>query len=417
MAESEHKIRIIPLGGVDEFGKNITVVEYGEDMLVVDCGSIFPKEDMLGVDLVIPDVTYLIKNRERIRGMLLTHGHEDHIGATPYVLRQVPMALYGTKLTLALVDLKLKEHRIAGVPLNVVRPGDVIRLGCFQVRFLHVNHSIAGAVALAITCPAGTVVFRGDFKVDYTPIDGQVTDLAGFAELGSKGVLAFLCESTNIERKGYTMSETKIGQTFIDMFQQAKGRVIVAMFASNIHRVQMVVDSAAMFGRRVCFVGRSMVNVTRVAMSIGELSIPEENLIDVDDLENYADEEILVVTTGSQGEAMAGLTRMAYGEHRKLQIRPTDMVILSAHPRPWRGSSTSSTAAGPTSSTASWARCTSPATPARRRSSSCTRWSSPSISCPSTASIRSCGSTRSWPRRWAPGRKTSSSRRSVRSSR
>ncbi|MEG0740724.1 MAG: ribonuclease J [Clostridia bacterium] len=334
MEETDQKLRIIPLGGVDEFGKNITVIEYGEDIIVVDCGSIFPKEDMLGVDLVIPDVTYLIKNKDRIRGMLLTHGHEDHIGATPYVLRQVPMPLYATKLTLALVDLKLKEHRIAGISLNVIKPRDEITLGCFTVKFIHVNHSIAGAVALAITCPAGTIVMSGDFKVDFTPIDGEVTDLASFAVLGNAGVLAFLCESTNIERKGHTMSETKIGQTFIDMFQQAKGRVIVAMFASNIHRVQMVVDSAAMFGRKVCFVGRSMVNVSRVAMSIGELNIPEENIIDVDDIDNYPDESILVVTTGSQGEAMAGLTRMAYGEHRKLQIRPTDMVIISASPIP-----------------------------------------------------------------------------------
>ena len=334
MADTEQRLKIIPLGGVDEFGKNITVVEYGDDILVVDCGSIFPKEDMLGVDLVIPDVTYLIKNRHRIRGLLLTHGHEDHIGATPYVLRQVPMPLYGTKLTLALVDLKLKEHRVAGIPLNVVKPRDELDLGCFHVKFIHVNHSIAGAVAIAITCPAGTIVFSGDFKIDFTPIDGEVADLASFAMLGNDGVLAFLCESTNVERKGHTMSETKIGQTFIDMFQQAKGRVIVAMFASNIHRVQMVVDSAQLFGRKVCFVGRSMVNVTRVAMSIGELKIPEENIIDVDDIDSYPDEEVLVVTTGSQGEAMAGLTRMAYGEHRKLQIRPTDMVIISAHPIP-----------------------------------------------------------------------------------
>ncbi len=332
--QEEQKLRIIPLGGLDEFGKNITVVEYGNDILVVDCGSIFPKEDMLGVDLVIPDVTYLIKNKDRIRGLLLTHGHEDHIGATPYVLRQVPMPLYGTKLTLALVDLKLKEHRVNGIPLNVVEPGDDIKLGGFRVRFIHVNHSIAGAVAIAITCAAGTVVFSGDFKVDYTPIDGPVTDLATFATIGKEGVLAFLCESTNIARKGNTMSETKIGQTFIDMFQQAKGRVIVAMFASNVHRVQMVVDSAAMFGRKVCFVGRSMVNVSRVAMSIGAMNIPEENIIDVDDIDNYPDNEILVVTTGSQGEAMAGLTRMAYCEHRKLQIRPSDMVIISASPIP-----------------------------------------------------------------------------------
>lgn len=334
MAETEPKLRIIPLGGVDEFGKNITVLEYGEDIVVVDCGSIFPKEDMLGVDLVIPDVTYLIKNRSRIRGMLLTHGHEDHIGATPYVLRQIPMPLYGTKLTLALVDLKLKEHRVSGIALNVLKPGDTIKLGSFTAEFIHVNHSIAGSVAMAITCPAGTVILSGDFKVDFTPIDGVVTDLAAFAAHGRAGVLAFLCESTNVERKGHTMSETKIGQTFMDMFQQAKGRVIVAMFASNIHRVQMVVDSGAMYGRKVCFIGRSMVNVSRVAMSIGELTIPAENIIDVDDIDNYPDEEILVVTTGSQGEAMAGLTRMAYSEHRKLQIRPSDMVVISASPIP-----------------------------------------------------------------------------------
>ena len=329
------KLRIVSLGGVDEIGKNMTVFEYEDDIVVVDCGSIFPKEDMLGIDLVIPDVSYLVAKKKNVRGYLLTHGHEDHIGATPYILRQVPAPLYGTKLTLALVDLKLKEYRVSGIPMQVVSPRDEVRLGrYFTAKFIHVSHSIAGACAIALTCPAGTVVVSGDFKVDYTPIDGHVTDLASFAELGEQGVMALLCESTNVERPGHTISEKKIGQTFDTQFQEAKGRVIVAMFASNIHRMQMVVDCAIRYGRRVCFVGRSMVNVSRVAMQIGELHIPDECMVDVDNLDQYPDNEILVMTTGSQGEPMAGLTRMAYSEHRKLQIRQSDMVIISASPIP-----------------------------------------------------------------------------------
>ncbi len=329
------RLRIVSLGGVDEIGKNMTVFEYEDDIVVVDCGSIFPKEDMLGIDLVIPDVSYLVAKKKNVRGYLFTHGHEDHIGATPYILRQVPAPLYGTKLTLALVDLKLKEHRIPGIPMQVVHPRDEIRLGKhFTAKFIHVSHSIAGACAIALTCPAGTVLVSGDFKIDYTPVDGHVTDLASFAELGEKGVLAMLCESTNVERPGHTMSERKIGQTFETMFRDAKGRVIVAMFASNIHRMQMVIDNAIRYGRRVCFIGRSMVNVSRVAMQIGELHIPEECIIDVDALDQFPDDEILVMTTGSQGEPMAGLTRMAYSEHRKLQIRQSDMVIISATPIP-----------------------------------------------------------------------------------
>lgn len=329
------KLRIVSLGGVDEIGKNMTVFEYEDDIVVVDCGSIFPKEDMLGIDLVIPDVSYLVAKKKNVRSYLLTHGHEDHIGATPYILRQVPAPLYGTKLTLALVDLKLKEYRVSGIPMQVVSPRDEVRLGrYFTAKFIHVSHSIAGACAIALTCPAGTVVVSGDFKVDYTPIDGHVTDLASFAELGERGVMALLCESTNVERPGHTISEKKIGQTFDTQFQEAKGRVIVAMFASNIHRMQMVVDCAIRYGRRVCFVGRSMVNVSRVAMQIGELHIPDECMVDVDNLDQYPDNEILVMTTGSQGEPMAGLTRMAYSEHRKLQIRQSDMVIISASPIP-----------------------------------------------------------------------------------
>ncbi|MDO4838569.1 MAG: ribonuclease J [Clostridia bacterium] len=333
-ATEPSKLRIVSLGGVDEIGKNMTVFEYEDDIVVVDCGSIFPKEDMLGVDLVIPDVSYLVAKKKNVRGYLFTHGHEDHIGATPYILRQVPAPLYGTKLTLALVDLKMKEHRVPNITMHVVQPRDEIQLGKFTCKFIHVSHSIAGACAIALTCPAGTVVVSGDFKVDYTPIDGQVTDLQTLASLGEKGVMALLCESTNVERPGQTMSEMKIGPTFENLFRDAKGRVIVAMFASNIHRMQMVIDNGIRYGRRVCFIGRSMVNVSRVAMQIGELHIPEDCLIDVDSLDQYPDEEILVMTTGSQGEPMAGLTRMAYAEHRKLQIRQSDMVLISATPIP-----------------------------------------------------------------------------------
>ncbi len=332
--EAPSKLRIVSLGGVDEIGKNMYVLEYEDDIVVVDCGSIFPKEDMLGVDLVIPDVSYLVAKKKNVRGFLLTHGHEDHIGAIPYVLHQVDAPLFGTRLTLALVDVKLKEHRISNARMQVVQPREVIQLGQFTVQFIHVSHSIAGACAIAITCPEGTVICSGDFKVDYTPIDGEVMDLQTLAAYGEQGVLALLCESTNVERSGFTMSELKVGETFDNMFREAKGRVIVAMFASNIHRMQMVIDNGIRYGRRVCFIGRSMVNVSRVAMEIGELRIPDDCLVDIDSINDYDDSELLVMTTGSQGEPMAGLTRMAFAEHRKLQIRPTDMVIISATPIP-----------------------------------------------------------------------------------
>ena len=328
------KLRIIPLGGVAEIGKNMTAFEYEDDILVVDCGSIFSSEDMLGIDLVIPDVSYLVANKDRVRGYVFTHGHEDHIGATPYVLRQVPAPIYGTRLTLALIDIKLREHRVGGIQLNAVLPKDEVRIGQFTVKFIKVNHSIPGACALAISCPAGVVVHSGDFKIDYTPVDGEVTDLGTLAAIGERGVLALLCESTNIERPGYTMSERKIGETFVNQFRNAQGRVIVAMFASNINRLQQVVDSGIRFGRKVCFIGRSMISVSRVAMQLGELNIPDEYLLEVDDLDNYRDDEILVLTTGSQGEPMSGLTRMAFSEHRKLQIKPSDKVIISATPIP-----------------------------------------------------------------------------------
>ena len=328
------KLRIIPLGGVDEIGKNMTVFEYDRDIIVVDCGSMFPKDDMLGIDLVIPDASYLVANKERVRGYVFTHGHEDHIGAVPYVVSQVPAPLYGSRLTLALIENKLREHHVSGVPLNTVEARQVIQLGCFTVRFIKVNHSIPGAFALAITCPIGTVVCSGDFKVDYTPIDGEVTDLTTLAAIGSKGVLALLCESTNIERPGYTMSERKVADTFYEQINNARGRVIIAMFSSNVFRLQQVVDCAVHYHRKVCFVGRSMVNVTAVAMELGELRIPDGSLIDIDDLDKNRDDELVVLTTGSQGEPMSGLTRMAFSEHRKLQIKQSDKIIISASPIP-----------------------------------------------------------------------------------
>ena len=328
------KLRIIPLGGVGEIGKNMTAFEYEDDIVVLDCGSIFPRQDMLGIDLVIPDVTYLERNRERVRAYLITHGHEDHIGAVPYVFPKVPAPVYGTKLTCALIQGKLTEHNIHGIPLHVVKPRDTVRAGAFTVQFIKVSHSIAGAVAMAISCPAGTVIATGDFKIDYTPIDGEITDLNTLAAWGSRGVLALLADSTNVERPGYTMSEKKVGETFHNLFKDAKGRVIIAMFASNLHRIQQVVDICVEFGRKICFVGRSMVNVTRLAMQIGELKIPQDVYIEIGDLDCYEDDEIVVLTTGSQGEPMSGLTRMANSEHRKLQIREGDTVIISATPIP-----------------------------------------------------------------------------------
>ena len=331
----ETRLKIIPLGGLGEIGKNLTVLEYQNDIIVIDLGSIFPREDMPGVDLVIPDTSYLEHNREKIRGYFITHGHEDHIGAVPYVLRNLPAPVYGTKLTLALCEHKLKEHRLQGIaPLNVVTEGDVIQAGCFSVEFIHVNHSIAGACALAVRTPVGTIVHTGDFKVDYTPLDGAPINLGRLAELGQEGVLALLCDSTNAERPGYTMSEKKVAATFNELFQKATGRVIIAMFASNVHRIQAVVDSCVRFHRKVCLMGRSMVNVSKVAMQLGYLKIPEGTLVPAEEIDRYPDEQVAVVTTGSQGEPMSGLSRMAFAEHRKLEIRESDMVIISATPIP-----------------------------------------------------------------------------------
>lgn len=329
-------LRIISLGGLNEIGKNITAYECGDDIIVVDCGLAFPDSDMLGVDLVIPDVTWLIKNKDRIRGVVLTHGHEDHIGALPYVLKQVNMPLYGTELTLALVEGKLKEHGLTGrVKLHVVKPGDTVKLGGMTVEFINVNHSIAGSVALAINTPAGMFIQTGDFKIDCTPISGDMIDLARFGELGKEGVTGLLMDSTNAERSGYTLSERTVGEAFDSLFAKAEGkRLIIATFASNVHRVQQIVDYAQKYGRHVAVSGRSMVNVCSISAELGYLRVPDGLIVDIDEMERFPKDKMVLVTTGSQGEAMSALSRMAYSDHRKVVVGPDDFVIISANPIP-----------------------------------------------------------------------------------
>lgn len=329
MASKIKPLKIIPLGGLGEIGKNMMVVEYEDDLIIIDCGVSFPEDEMLGIDLVIPDISYLIKYKEKIRAIVLTHGHEDHIGALPYVLKQIDVPIYGTKLTLGLVEYKLKEHGLEA-HLQTVKPKDIVKFGKISVEFIKTSHSIADSVALAIHTPVGIIVHTSDFKIDFTPIDGEVMDLARFASLGDKGVLALMADSTNVERPGYTMSEKTVGVTFESIFDEAKGRIIVASFASNIHRIQQVIDAAAKHNRKLCVSGRSMINIVNVATELGYLNMPPNMLVDIDEISDYPDERVCVLTTGSQGEPMSALARMAASMHRRLVIKPDDLIIISA---------------------------------------------------------------------------------------
>ena len=329
-------IKIIPLGGLGEIGKNITLYEYDGDMFLVDCGMAFPDEDMPGIDIVIPDFTYVLENRDKIKGMVVTHGHEDHIGAIPYLLRNFNLPIYATKLTVGLIEGKLKEHKLlAGANLNVVKAGDTVKLGKFSIEFIHVNHSIPDAVGFAIKCAGGTVVHTGDFKIDTTPIDDRVIDIGRFAELGKEGVLALLADSTNVERSGYTASERIVGESLSNLFKKAgDNRIIVATFSSNIHRIQQIIDEAYRCNRKVAVSGRSMLNVVSVAAELGYLKVPENVLIEIDAIKNYTHSEIVIITTGSQGEPLSALHRMAFSDHRQVEIIPGDMIIISATPIP-----------------------------------------------------------------------------------
>ena len=330
------KLKVIPLGGLEQIGMNITAFEYEDSIVVVDCGLAFPEDDMLGIDLVIPDVTYLKENISKVKGFVITHGHEDHIGALPYVLKEVNAPIYSTKLTLGLITNKLKEHNlIRSTKLKEVKHGQVINLGDFSIEFIKTNHSIQDASALAIYSPAGIVVHTGDFKVDYTPVFGDAIDLQRFAEIGKKGVLALMCDSTNAERPGFTMSERSVGHVFDNLFNEHKNaRIIIATFASNVDRVQQIIDTSYRFGRKVAVEGRSMVNIISVASELGYLRIPENTLIEIDQVKNYPDEKVVLITTGSQGESMAALSRMAADIHKKITIKPNDTIIFSSNPIP-----------------------------------------------------------------------------------
>lgn len=334
--DTSKSVKIIPLGGLEQIGMNITAIEYEDSIIVIDCGLSFPEDEMLGIDLVIPDVTYLKDNADKVKGLVVTHGHEDHIGAIPYVEKDLPMPIYATKLTLALIENKLKEHNIlTSTKRKVVKYGQIINLGCFRIEFIRTNHSIADSAALAIYTPAGVIVHTGDFKVDYTPVFGDVIDLQRFGELGKKGVLALMADSTNVERPGYTMSERTVGTTFDNLFADNRhNRLIVATFASNVDRVQQIVNSAHKYGRKVVIEGRSMVNIITTANELGYINIPDNTLIEIEEMKNYPDEQIVMITTGSQGENMAALSRMAASIHRKVVIKPGDTVILSSTPIP-----------------------------------------------------------------------------------
>ncbi len=331
----KENLKIIPLGGIEEIGKNITVFEYGNDIVLVDCGVAFPEDDMLGIDLVIPDFSYLEKNKEKIRGLVITHGHEDHIGSIAYLLKQINIPIYATKLTIGLISNKLEEHKLLNTAkLNVVKQGQTIVLGKMRIEFIRSCHSIPDSVALAIHTPVGTVVHTGDFKIDYTPIDDQKIDLGRLAELGNRGVLALLSDSTNAERKGYTMSESTVGEVFDKLFSNCKKRIVIATFASNMHRIQQIVNSAVKNNRKIAVCGRSMINMIQTSVELGYVNAPKNVFIDVDMIKNYTDEQLVIITTGSQGEPMSALTRMANGEHKKVNINSNDLVIISATPIP-----------------------------------------------------------------------------------